>query len=211
MPSWDEMLELAQHLQADAAYDGPSTWGVQARPGDTLPAFTARPAASGSAINEAGLAMQLQPFTWGYTLPNENKLVYNARIENASGPLWADSFATRRAIVAVASFFEPHRSETERNPNTGRMGKRSYEFHLPNGKALLLGAIYRDDRISVVTTEPNQAIAPVHHRMPLALRFEEIPLWLGPNWSALADRSSIDLTHTPEHPAPPQPEQPSLF
>lgn len=40
-------------------------------------------------------------------------------------------------------------------------------------------------------------MAPIHHRMPLIVRQEELPLWFGPDYMELADRSSIRLEAQP--------------
>lgn len=49
----------------------------------------------------------------------------------------------------------------------------------------------------MVTTEANTDMAPIHHRMPLIVRQEELPLWFGPNYQQLADRSEIRLEARP--------------
>lgn len=49
----------------------------------------------------------------------------------------------------------------------------------------------------MVTTEANEDMTPIHHRMPLVVRQEELPLWLGPGYQELADRSSIKLEVEP--------------
>lgn len=59
---------------------------------------------------------------------------------------------------------------------------------------------------SVVTTGPNARVSPVHPRMPLLLRFQEVPLWLEGSASdiaPLADRSQCDLAARPELEAAP--------
>ena len=204
--SWDETFAVARRLQAQATYDEGLEWSGQARPGSLLPAFIS--SASG---NGADTQLSLSRFTWGYPFPDTGKLVYNSRIESAGSPLWAESFAAGRSFVAIDAFFEPHHSETERNPHTGRMGKRAYEFCTPDGSPLLLGAVTHNGRISIVTTEPNASVAPVHPRMPLVLSFEEVPLWLGGEWPHLADRSAVELSCAPEHPSGDASEQLSLF
>lgn len=197
---WDEMFAVAKRL--DAALPATPTYNdaKQVRPGQQLPLFTLR----------SGEHLGLETAIWGYVAPWNNKLVYNTRIESAGNAMWADSFTQGRSVVAVNSFFEPHATQTWRNPATGRMTKLPYEFRNPSGAPLLLGAVCQNGRTSIVTTEPNASVAPIHHRMPLVLAFEEVPTWLGLNWHALADRSSIVLEATPEH-AENAPTQPSLF
>ena len=181
----------------------------QVRPGGLLPTLASTPDGSTGGSPK----LELARLTWGYPLPGSGKLVYNARIESAGSPMWAEPFATGRSIVPVASFFEPHRSETCRNPRTGRLGKRSYEFHSADGFPLLLGAVAHGGRVSVVTTEPNASVEPVHPRMPLVLLLAEVATWLGSGWSSLADRSAISLESEPESTfeQPHGPEQLSLF
>lgn len=202
------MLEVVRRMQARATRDEQMEWGAQVRPGGLVPALVPMEGADGASN---GMRLHLAPFTWGYTLPDTGKLVYNARIENHLGPLWASSFADRRAIVPAATFFEPHKTETERNPTTGRMGKRPYAFQSPSGDPLLLGAVYQEGRLSIVTTEPNASVASVHQRMPLVLAFEEVPEWMGGQWEALADRSLIKLSAEPEHPDADNSQQLTLF
>ena len=88
-----------------------------------------------------------------------------------------------------------------RSSRTGRQVKRPYRFDDPEGAPLLLAGIRDDERCSVVTTEPNRYVSPVHDRMPLLLRFEEVRLWLDgdlTDLTSLADRASHELTVLPE-------------
>lgn len=50
----------------------------------------------------------------------------------------------------------------------------------------------------IVTTAPNAATAPVHDRMPLVLREDEVKSWLAGDPMAFADRSAIALDVAPE-------------
>ena len=175
---------------------------AQARPGSAV---------TGIAAGESGL--ELTPFTWGFAFPGSKKLIFNTRIESALGGtrMWADAIRDGRCVLPAATFFEPHGSETARSPRTGRPMKRQYEFASPEGEPLLLASVQRDGRLSVVTTEPNASVARVHPRMPLVLRFEEVPIWLGDDFPTLADRSGFDLLSSPEDYDEPEPPQLSLF
>ena len=162
----------------------------QARPGDVVAAIA--PSATGLAI---------QQLTWGFRAPDGKRLVFNTRIESAlaGSRMWADALRTGRCIVPAATFFE-HR----------------HEFSTPDGEPVLLASIQQQGRLSVVTTEPNDAVSLIHHRMPLALRFEEVPLWLGEEFATLSDRSGYELVAQPEkrrrpHDPSPDPSQLSLF
>lgn len=203
-----EIRGIAQRLTVRVRQTKLPLWDDCVRPGGLLPALVAdkQPCDAG-----AEMTLRLDMFSWGYALAGSSKLVYNARIENSENPMWASSFLERRAIVPVASFFEPHRTEKELDSKTGRMRKRSYIFESREDEPLLLAAIYLDDRISIVTTEPNESVAPIHPRMPLVLRVEDISTWIGDDWRDLADRSVVELAAEPENRDIEGFEQVSLF
>ncbi len=119
--------------------------------------------------------------------------MFNTRIESVEKPTWRESMEHRRCVIPVRAFFEAHREETCSSPKTGRSVKRQYEFRVPGQDVILIGCTWRGGTFSVVTTEANADMAPIHHRMPLVVRQEELPLWLGPGYRKLADRSSIRL------------------
>ena len=171
----------------------------QARPGDTLHAIGLQEGRLPA--QEAGL--QIFETTWGITAPWNGKLVYNTRIESALGgsSMWDAAIREGRCILPAAAFFEPHATEMARSPKTGRPIKQQYEFAMPGKAPLLLASVCDGNRLSIVTTEPNAHVAPIHPRMPLALRFEEVPLWLEGDLSdiaELADRSTLQLDAQPE-------------
>ena len=156
----------------------------------------ARPRSHVQAVVWDGGAFGVAQFTWGFRPTQSTDVVFNTRIESALGgvPLWACPLRDGRCILPVASFFEPHRSETSFNPKTGRQAKRQYEFADPRNVPLLLASIHDGSCVSVLTTEPNAAVRPIHARMPLVLRFEEVPLWLDGDYAPLADRSAVELS-----------------
>ena len=130
---------------------------------------------------------------WGFEESWKPGVVFNTRIESAGKPMWRDSMEHRRCIIPVRSFFETSATGTEPSPRTGRPVRRSFEFTAPNSLVTLIGGVWKGDRFSMVTTEANRWMAPVHHRMPLVLRPSELAQWLGPDYLRLADRSSVEL------------------
>ncbi len=137
---------------------------------------------------------------WGFPVEWQQGVVFNTRIESAGKPLWRDSLTHRRCLVPALSFFEPHQSEMALSPRTQKPVKRPYEFSLPDGSVLLMAAIWKEDWFSILTTEPNAAVAPVHPRMPLVIAQDEIDTWLHGDYGTLIDRGAINLTATPELP-----------
>ena len=148
------------------------------------------------------LELELAHATWGFEVEWSKRPIFNTRIESAieGSAMWRDAIQTGRCLVPAAAFFEPHATETIRSPKSGRTIKRAYRFADPDGLPLLLAGVRAEDRCSIVTCEPNRWVSPIHPRMPLILRFEEVGTWLEGDWPSLADRASIELAVQPELP-----------
>lgn len=174
--------------------EAPSTAG-DAYPGSQVPLFV--PDASG--------ALAVQTLEWGFPLDGRPHAVFNTRIETAlaqlepgRGGMWARAIREGRCLVPVRAFYEPHKSEKVASPQTGRPVSRQYRFRLPGARAFLLAALRLDGCFSVVTTVPNESVAPVHDRMPLVLGPGESGVWLGSDFARLADRGGIRLAGVAE-------------
>ncbi len=164
-----------------------------AYPGSVVPLFI--PGPSGE--------LQAQECSWGFDAPSgaRAKLVFNTRIETAlsqarSGTgLWSEAILRGRCLLPVRGFYE---SWTRMPPRRGAQVRFTYPGH----KVFLLAALYQDGRCSVVTTEPNATVAPLHSRMPLVLGPGESSIWLGQGFASLIDRSGIilDVEHDEEQP-----------
>ena len=137
---------------------------------------------------------------WGFDSPKGGRPVFNTRIETALAQLqdgrgmWADAIAHGRCLVPVRAFYEGHATERVPSERTGKPVRRQYRFRLPGARAFLLAGVCRDGRLSIVTTEPNASVAPVHNRMPMVLGPGESSVWLGPGFAALADRCRVPLS-----------------
>lgn len=166
-----------------------------ARPGSQVPLFV--PDGSG--------ALQVVKLSWGFPLDGKPHAVFNTRIESAVEQLrlgrrgmWAKAIAQGRSLVPVRAFYESHATEKVVSERTGRPVRRQYRFRLPGARAFLLAAVQADGNFSIVTTEPNASVAPVHDRMPLVLGPGESSVWLGPGFASLADRRGVGLLVEPE-------------
>lgn len=138
-------------------------------------------------------SLSARELSWGFEESWKPGVVFNTRIESADKPTWRDSMEHRRCVLPAPAFFEFSQSETLPSPKTGKPIKRQYEFRVPGQDVILIGCTWRGDAFSMVTTEANADMVPIHHRMPLIVRQEELPLWLGPDYMRLADRSMIRL------------------
>lgn len=177
------------------------------------------------AVRSYDTGLQAAVLTWGFVRPKpasrsmrthegqriagthqgaRDELVFNTRLDTAveqarSGRgLWAEAIWHGRCLVPVRAFYEPSATETVPSPRTGKAVRRPYRFTLAGSNVFLLAGIAQDGRFSIVTTEPNRWVAPVHSRMPLVLGPGESQLWLDGDFAALADRSRVELTSEAE-------------
>ena len=161
-----------------------------ARPGSRVPLF----------VPDGAGGLGVATLEWGFPLEDKPHAVFNTRIETALEQLrhgrrgmWARAIAEGRCLVPVRAFYEGHSAERIPSATTGKPVRRQYRFRLPGARAFLLAAIREGGSFSVVTTAPNASVAPVHDRMPLVLGPGESGIWLGPDFSSLADRANLAL------------------
>jgi len=137
-------------------------------------------------IGGADTARRLTSMRWGflptwYKKPNDGPLLINARAETiAEKPAFRAAARARRALVVATGFYE-----WTKTPE----GARDPWYITPSsGGALVMAAVWQDwtdgqgetlRTCAIVTTAANKAIRHIHHRMPVILRPEDWPLWLG--------------------------------
>ena len=143
----------------------------------------------------------------------------NARAETLTEtPSFREAFAERRCLVLADGFYDwketptgkqPYRVEREDRepfalaglwePKSGASDEGQGDGSASDGTAGDAGATF-----TVVTTEPNAVVEPVHHRMPVVLDPEEERRWLREDDpEALGDL--LDPSPTPEMHAYPVP------
>lgn len=199
--TYDEVLDIIMEIEVGVPFNFVPDWPAQrpqAFPNSAVPLII--PKFDTAQTQEASLfdgVLEARNMLWGFEESWRPGVVFNTRIESATKPTWRDSMEHRRCIIPVSSFYETHKDETHASPKTGKPIKRQYEFRVPGEGVVLIGATWRGDRFSMVTTEANADMAPIHHRMPLIVRREELPLWFSPEYRKLADRSSIKLEAEP--------------
>ena len=199
--SYDEVVAIAAAVEgrADAPrFEAPSAPRAQVRPGGSVLLFGRNSELDdpdgrsesgksdgpderselGKPAHEEPGALEIGQAIWGFEPEYAKRIVFNTRIESAlaGSPMWREPIQNGRCIIPAAAFYEPHATETVRSPKTGRPVKRQYRFALPGDEPLLLAGVQQDGRCSVVTCEPNRWMLPIHDRMPLILRFEEVAL-----------------------------------
>lgn len=128
---------------------------------------------------------ELVPLAWGlvpYWCDDAaigNKMI-NARAETlASKPAFRDAFRKRRCLVMADGFYEWQKREGGKQPFFIRL-KRDEPF-------AFAGLWARNDKLDVpiesctiVTTDANALLRPLHNRMPVILNHQACQQWLDP-------------------------------
>ncbi|MFW6320358.1 MAG: SOS response-associated peptidase, partial [Halohasta sp.] len=173
----------------DAEPDRPLEPRYNCAPGQELPVIT----------NDAPDRMQF--FTWGLTpeWADEKMGLINARAETVDRKRsFADAYASRRCLVPVDGFYEwVDRGESEER------GKQPYRVAFQDDRPFAVAGLWERweeptrqtglaefgsdaaseessvrETFTIVTTEPNDLIADLHHRMAVILPPERESEWL---------------------------------
>ena len=117
----------------------------------------------------------------------------NARAETlAKSPVFRGPFKSRRCLVPASGFYEWQ---------VQAQGKQPFCIRLSGGELFAFAGLYdiwRDDdgnelhSYTIVTTAPNELVAPIHNRMPVILRREDEHAWLDPDSDPFALLDSMD-------------------
>ena len=110
--------------------------------------------------------------------PAKARRHFNARSETAADkPSFRSAFIKRRCVILADGFYE---WETQ--------GKSKQPFHITREDEGLIsmaglwepGSSYNGlgDNCTILTTAANDFMTPLHHRMPVILKSDDIPMWI---------------------------------
>lgn len=113
----------------------------------------------------------IRQMQWGYPGFEKNQLIFNARSEGVMEKrLFQDSIRFRRLLVPSRGFYE---WDSQKNKTT---------FQREDGKLLLMAGCWqqfgKEQRFVILTTEANESVRSVHHRMPLIMDEKDARAWL---------------------------------
>jgi len=116
----------------------------------------------------------------------------NARAEEAaSKPAFREALKKRRCLVPADAFYEWQRLD--------KKTKRPFAFGLKSGEPYALAGLWEKwqgkdkealETFTILTTDPNELMEPVHNRMPVILEPKDYDRWLG--WDP-AERPPVEL------------------
>ena len=112
--------------------------------------------------------------------PKSVRMTINARGETlASTPMFRDAFARRRCLVPADVFYEWQVIDGAKHP---------WAIARTDGQPMVFAGLWEGWRgadgtvirsFTIVTTGANDALRPLHERMPVVLEPDDWPLWLG--------------------------------
>ncbi|MHC5112818.1 MAG: SOS response-associated peptidase [Planctomycetota bacterium] len=128
----------------------------------------------------------LEMLKWGLipswaTEPGIGSRMINARSETAATkPSFRDAMRHRRCLVPADGFYEWMKTES---------GKQPYWIHPRDGRPQMMAGLWekwwgRDgeavESFTILTTEANELLRPLHDRMPVFLEGDDLDHWLDP-------------------------------
>jgi len=106
----------------------------------------------------------------------------NARAESlAEKPMFRDLLKTKRCLVPASGFFEWKQEQRHKIP---------FYVHLKDEPVFAFAGLYDIwsnlagttlSTYTIITTEPNALMAPIHNRMPVILQSEDEKRWISQN------------------------------
>lgn len=139
-----------------------------------------KPLVAGFADEKGNLDSALM--NWGWRRDwDETKRLFNSRRVSARGqviwqsPVWGEAIRRRRCLIPINAFYEWNENQPK-----GKRDRYRIQTHDP---AFNLGGIFEVSEdgemfLSICTTEPNQAMSEIHHRMPVIIDAKDAEKWL---------------------------------
>ncbi len=117
--------------------------------------------------------------------PTKVQQPINAKAETAAEkPMFRDAFKRRRCLVPADGFYEWKQGGGRKQP---------VYIHLKDGEPFAIAGLWehwegQDGQViescTLLTTEPNDLLAPIHNRMPVILDPKDYEQWLDPELQA---------------------------
>ena len=160
-------------------------FSVRAVACDLAPSYNVAPTQQVAVIIEDGVK-QMVSVRWGLVPSWASDLSVGSRMINARAETvverdsFRDAFEKRRCLVVADGFYEWRKTGKTRQPIFIRL-KRDRAFGFaglyenwtsPEGENIRT--------CTIITTEPNEVMSPIHNRMPVILPMEQEDIWLDP-------------------------------
>lgn len=161
-------------------------FGVEEVP-ESEPRYNIAPTQGILGVREGADGREMTLLKWGLVPSWARDSSMGARLINARSetvaekPAFRQSYKQRRCIIPADGFYEWQRTRGRKQPFFFQMRNES-----PFGFAGLWDRWEREDgaplqSCTILTTEANEVLRPVHDRMPVIIHPDDYELWLGCN------------------------------
>ncbi len=159
---------------------------IEEYPTSLTPSYNIAPTQEVVAVVEEDDKRKLEMFHWGL-IPSwakdpaiGNKMI-NARAETVSEkPSFRSAFKKRRCLILADGFYEWQKTDS---------GKQPFYIHMQDGCPFVFAGLWEDWRngeeirsCAIITTDANDLMGEIHHRMPVILPPENYAVWLDPDF-----------------------------
>ena len=154
---------------------------------DLLPRYNIAPTQLVAVVRQDDGQRVIKPLRWGLvpSWATDTRIAYslvNARSETvATKPAFRSAFKSRRCLVPTTGFYEWLA--------TGAKKKLPMPMRMIDGQPFALAGLWERwtdpegvviESCTIITTEANELIRPIHDRMPVILAPEDYGTWLDP-------------------------------
>ena len=168
---------------------------IEEYPSSITPSYNIAPTQEVAAVIEEDENRKLEMLRWGL-IPSwakdpaiGNKMI-NARAETVSEkPSFRKAFKVRRCLILADGFYEWQKIDN---------GKQPYHIKMKDDSPFAFAGLWEiwknGEEIrscTIVTTEANDLMHEIHHRMPVILHPEDYELWLDPDFDEKEPLTSL--------------------
>ncbi len=165
-------------------------------PSSILPSYNIAPTQEVAAVVEEDEERKLELLRWGLIPswakdPEIGSRMINARGETVSEkPSFRKAFKARRCLILADGFYEWQKIDNGKQPYHVRM-KDASPFAFAG-----LWEIWNGDgdgirTCAIITTEVNDFMSEIHHRMPVILHPDDYEMWLDPSFEEKGPLSAL--------------------
>ena len=157
---------------------------IEEYPSALNPSYNIAPTQAVAAVVEEDDKRKLEMFHWGLTTswakdPAIGNKMINARAETASEkPSFRSAFKKRRCLILADGFYEWQKTDS---------GKQPFYIHMKDGSPFAFAGLWEAWKngeelksCAIITTDANDLMNEIHHRMPVILPPENYGVWLDP-------------------------------
>ncbi|CAN5300959.1 SOS response-associated peptidase [soil metagenome] len=165
-------------------------------PSSIIPSYNIAPTQEVAAVVEQDEKRKLEMLRWGLIPswakdPEIGNRMINARGETVSEkPSFRKAFKVRRCLILADGFYEWQKTDN---------GKQPYHVRMQDGSPFAFAGLWEfwnggGDEMrtcAIITTEANDLMNEIHHRMPVILPPEDYDLWLDPDFDEKEPLTSL--------------------